>query len=69
MPGTRSRNYLLTITILIYVAFGLVTSVIGFLVGSVGDAFGMHAAMMVNLIAFTYVFAIAIWGKGKLNMV
>jgi MFS transporter, FHS family, L-fucose permease len=43
-------------------------AVIGFLVGSVGDAFGMHAAMMVNLIAFSYVFAIAVWGKGKLNL-
>jgi FHS family L-fucose permease-like MFS transporter len=44
-------------------------AVIGLLVGSVGDAFGMRAAMMVNLIAFTYVFAIAVWGKGKLNLV
>jgi MFS transporter, FHS family, L-fucose permease len=44
-------------------------AVIGFLVGSVGDAIGMHAAMMVNLIAFTYVFAIAVWGKGKLNLI
>jgi len=44
-------------------------AVIGFLVGSVGDIIGMHAAMMVNLIAFAYVFAIAVWGKGKLNLV
>jgi MFS transporter, FHS family, L-fucose permease len=43
-------------------------AVIGYLVGSVGDAFGMHAAMMVNLIAFGYVFAISVWGKGKLEI-
>ena len=43
-------------------------AVIGFLVGSVGNAFGMQIAMMVNLIAFLYVFAIALWGKGKLNI-
>lgn len=41
-------------------------AVIGFLVGAVGDSFGMRTAMMVNLFAFAYVFAIAVWGKGKL---
>ncbi len=43
-------------------------AVIGLLVGSVGDAFGMRTAMMVNLLAFGYVFAISVWGKGRLNM-
>lgn len=43
-------------------------AIIGFLVGAVGDSFGMRVAMMVNLIAFLYVFAIAVWGKGKLNL-
>lgn len=44
-------------------------AVIGFIVGSIGDTFGMRAAMMVNFIAFLFVFATSIWGKGKLNMV
>jgi MFS transporter, FHS family, L-fucose permease len=43
-------------------------AVIGFLVGSVGDIFGMRMAMMVNFIAFFYVFVISVWGKGKLDM-
>ena len=42
-------------------------AIIGFLVGSVGDRFGMRAAMTVNFIAFLYVFAISVWGKGKLS--
>jgi fucose permease len=43
-------------------------AVIGFLVGAIGNTFGMRAAMMVNFVAFLYVFAISVWGKGKLNM-
>lgn len=43
-------------------------AIIGFLVGVVGDSFGMRVAMMVNLIAFLYVFIIAVWGRGKLNL-
>jgi fucose permease len=43
-------------------------AVIGFLVGVIGDTFGMRAAMMVNFIAFLYVFVISVWGKGKLNL-
>jgi MFS transporter, FHS family, L-fucose permease len=43
-------------------------AVIGFLVGSVGNTFGMQIAMIVNLVAFLYVFAISVWGKGKLNI-
>jgi MFS transporter, FHS family, L-fucose permease len=43
-------------------------AVIGFLVGAVGGSFGLRSAMIVNLFAFLYVFAISVWGKGKLNM-
>ena len=43
-------------------------AVIGFLVGAVGGSFGLRTAMIVNLVAFLYVFAISVWGKGKLNM-
>jgi FHS family L-fucose permease-like MFS transporter len=43
-------------------------AIIGFLVGTVGGSFGMRTAMIVNLIAFFYVFAISVWGKGKLNI-
>ena len=43
-------------------------AVIGFLVGTVGGTFGMRSAMIVNLIAFLYVFAISVWGKGKLDI-
>jgi FHS family L-fucose permease-like MFS transporter len=43
-------------------------AVIGFLVGSVGNTFGMQIAMIVNLAAFLYVFAISVWGKGRLNI-
>jgi len=42
-------------------------AVIGFLVGAAGDVYGMRAAMLINFLAFLYVFAIAVWGKGKLN--
>jgi len=40
----------------------------GFLVGSVGDRFSLHLGMAVNLLAFLYVFSLAIWGKGKLDV-
>jgi MFS transporter, FHS family, L-fucose permease len=43
-------------------------AIIGFLIGAVGNSVGMRAAMMVNFIAFLYVFAISVWGKGKLNL-
>ena len=43
-------------------------AVIGFLVGAVGGTYGMRIAMTVNLFAFLYVFAISVWGKGKLNV-
>lgn len=35
------------------------------LVGWVGDNFGMHAAMLVPAVAFTYVFGLAIFGRAK----
>jgi len=41
-------------------------AVIGFLIGAVGGTFGMRTAMVINLIAFLYVFVISVWGKGKL---
>ena len=41
---------------------------IGFLVGFTGDLLNMQAAMFINLLAFGYVFALAVWGKGKLDI-
>lgn len=41
---------------------------IGWLVGAVGGALDMKWGMLINLIAFSYVFALAIWGKGKLDI-
>lgn len=41
---------------------------IGWLVGAVGSFLNMQWAMVVNLIAFSYVFALSIWGKGKLDI-
>jgi len=40
----------------------------GWLVGAVGGASNMQWAMTINLIAFAYVFALAVWGKGKLDV-
>lgn len=40
----------------------------GWLVGAVGSFSNMKWAMMINLVAFTYVFALAVWGKGKLDV-
>ena len=40
----------------------------GMLVGVVGDALDLRAGMLVNLIAFLYVFGLAIFGKGKLDL-
>jgi len=41
---------------------------LGFLVGFIGDLINLHVAMLINVLAFFYVFALAIWGKGKLNI-
>lgn len=35
------------------------------LVGLVGDNLGMHAAMMVPVLGFTYVFALAMFGRAR----
>jgi MFS transporter, FHS family, L-fucose permease len=42
-------------------------AIVGFIVGAAGNAWGMRPAMIINLFAFLYVFALAVWGKGKLN--
>ena len=42
---------------------------LGFLVGFVGDTINLQAAMYINILAFSYVFVLAIWGKGKLDFV
>ncbi|MBE9510284.1 MAG: MFS transporter [Bacteroidetes bacterium] len=41
---------------------------LGFLVGFIGDLINLQVAMLINVLAFLYVFALAIWGKGKLNI-
>ncbi len=42
-------------------------AIVGGLVGAVGEAWGMRAGMILNLLAFLYVFALAVWGRGKLE--
>jgi FHS family L-fucose permease-like MFS transporter len=42
-------------------------AVVGFLVGAAGDLTGMRAAMLINFLAFLYVFGISVFGKGKLT--
>ncbi len=42
-------------------------AIIGGLVGAVGEAWGMRAGMILNLLAFLYVFLLAVWGRGKLE--
>lgn len=41
---------------------------IGWLVGAVGGMVNMEWGMTINLIAFGYVFVLAAWGKGKLDI-
>lgn len=41
---------------------------IGWLIGAVGGFVGMQWGMVINLIAFGYVFFLAVWGKGKLDV-
>jgi FHS family L-fucose permease-like MFS transporter len=43
-------------------------AVVGGLVGAVGEAWGMKAGMALNLLAFLYVFLLAVWGRGKLEI-
>ncbi len=42
---------------------------LGFLVGFFGDLINLQIAMLINVLAFFYVFTLAIWGKGKLDFV
>lgn len=43
-------------------------AIVGWLVGFVGQNTSMIWGMTINLLAFTYVFALALWGKGKLDL-
>ena len=43
-------------------------AVVGGLVGVVGEAGGMRLGMTINLVAFLYVFLLAVWGRGNLNI-
>lgn len=43
-------------------------AVTGYLVGAVGNVFNMKAAMMINFLAFLYVFFLAVFGKGRLDL-
>jgi len=42
-------------------------AVIGYLIGFFADVLNIRAAMFLNVLAFGYVFALAAWGKGKLE--
>ncbi len=41
---------------------------LGWMVGAVGGMLTMKWAMGINMIAFAYVFGLAVWGKGKLDV-
>ncbi len=41
-------------------------AVIGWLVGVMGNLWNMQVAMGMNFLAFSYIFALAVWGRGKL---
>lgn len=43
-------------------------AIVGWFVGFSGEQFGMHWGMFVNVLAFLYVFGIALFGKGKLDI-
>jgi fucose permease len=43
-------------------------AVVGGIVGVVGDRWGMRAGMVVDLLAFLYVFLLAVWGRGRLDV-
>jgi len=40
----------------------------GWLVGAAGGVFNMKWGMLINMVAFTYVFGLAVWGRGKLDL-
>ncbi len=41
---------------------------LGWLVGYIGEVLNMRWAMLINVLAFSYVLALALWGKGKLDI-
>ncbi len=41
---------------------------IGWLVGYAGESLNMNWGMLINVLAFGYVFFLAVWGKGKLDI-
>jgi len=43
-------------------------AIVGWLVGFTGQNLNMKWGMMINLLAFAYVFGLAVWGKGKLDI-
>ncbi len=42
---------------------------IGWAVGAVGQSFDLKWGMLLNILAFSYVFVLAVWGKGKLDII
>jgi MFS transporter, FHS family, L-fucose permease len=43
-------------------------AIVGWLVGFTGQHLNMRWGMAINILAFTYVFILAFWGKGKLDI-
>jgi MFS transporter, FHS family, L-fucose permease len=43
-------------------------AIIGWLIGFTGEHLTMRWGMAINVLAFMYVFALAVWGKGKLDI-
>jgi MFS transporter, FHS family, L-fucose permease len=43
-------------------------AIIGWLIGFTGEHLTMRWGMTINVLAFMYVFALAVWGKGKLDI-
>ena len=41
---------------------------VGWLVGYTGEHLNMNWGMIINVLAFLYVFVLAVWGKGKLDL-
>ncbi len=41
---------------------------VGWLVGYIGETLNMNWGMLINILAFGYVFYLAVWGKGKLDI-
>ncbi len=41
---------------------------VGWLVGATGELLNMKWAMVINILAFGYVFYLSVWGKGKLDL-